>query len=389
MEDRAIKSLAILGSTGSIGESALKVVDAFPDRFRIVALAAGRKVEKLAGQVEKYRPALVAVRDEEDARTLRKRFGRGTEILSGQEGLLAVALHPEAHMLLSALVGAVGLAPTYAALSAGRDVAVANKETLVIAGEAVMKAAKKSGARILPVDSEHSAIFQAIEGRRPEEIERLILTASGGPFRGKRAEELAKVPPETALKHPKWSMGPKISIDSATLMNKGLEVIEAHWLFGLPPDKISVTIHPQSIIHSMVEFIDGSILAQMGVTDMRGPIGYALYHPGRLPMEPSMKLDLWSMGPLTFEPPDMETFPCLKLAYDALKEGGTAPAVLSGANEIAVESYLEGKITFGDIPALLSDALAGTGKMAMPDIETALRADRAAREFARRWVLEK
>lgn len=365
------------------------MADAFPDRFRISALAAGRKVDRLAEQVEKYRPGLVAVREEKDAENLRKRFGGKIEVLSGPEGLKAVALHPGSDMLLSALVGAVGLVPTYAALNAGRDVAVANKETLVIAGETVMAAAKRTGARVLPVDSEHSAIFQALDGRRPEEVKKVVLTASGGPFRGKKSEELANVPPETALKHPKWSMGPKISIDSATLMNKGLEVIEARWLFGLPPDKIKVTIHPQSIVHSMVEFIDGSILAQMGVPDMRGPIGYALAHPDRLPMGPGMELDLWSMGPLTFEPPDLETFPCLSLAYEALREGKTAPAVLSGANEIAVEAYLAGQITFGQIPALLADALAGVDTKAAPGIEEALAADRAAREFARRWVAKK
>ena len=343
-------------------------------------------MESIARQAVRYAPKLISVRSPADAARLKGLVPPGIEVVSGAEGLVAVATHPDADMLLSALVGAVGLVPTMRALEMGRDVAVANKETLVMAGEAIMGAAKKSGARTLPVDSEHSAIFQALGGRGVENVKRIVLTASGGPFRGRKAADLYDVEPEKALRHPKWSMGPKITIDSATLMNKGLEVIEARWLFGLLPDKISVTVHPQSIVHSLVEFVDGSMLAQMGVPDMRGPIGYALAYPDRLPMDDEMALDLWGMGELTFEPPDLDAFPCLGLAYEALKAGGTAPAVLSGANEVAVEAYLARKIKFGEIPALLGDALETHAVRPAVDVEAALAADREARAFADGWV---
>lgn len=322
----------------------------------------------------------------EDAAKIAERLGPGVEVKHGTEGLIAAATHEQAQMVVGALVGAVGLRPTVAALKAGKDVAVANKETLVVAGEAVMAAASAFGARLLPVDSEHSAVFQALEGRRPQDVNRIILTASGGPFRGWSKSRLRTVTREQALKHPNWSMGPKITIDSATLMNKGLEVIEARWLFDIGPDRIHVSVHPQSIVHSMVEFVDGSLIAQMGVPDMRGPIGYALAWPGRLPMRRELGLDLGAIKPLTFEEPDMEAFPCLGLAFEALKLGGTAPAALNGANEVAVEAFLAGRIEFCDIPEVVCGALEGHTPKSAKDIETALEADLEGRMFARKLV---
>lgn len=381
-----MKSLAILGSTGSIGENTLDIVSRFPDRFRVVALAAGRRrLERLAEQVRQTGARVVAVTEKAEAERLRTLVDPSVEVCWGTEGLVRVATGSGANMVVSAVVGAAGLVPTYAALVEGRDVAVANKETLVVAGALVMDAAKRSGARILPIDSEHSALYQALEGRRGQEVSRLILTASGGPFRGRSAAQLAGVSIHETLSHPNWSMGPKITVDSATLMNKGLEVIEAHWLFGVPAEAIHVTVHPQSVIHSMVEFIDGSILAQMGVTDMRGPIAYALNYPERVPL-PDLRLDLWDLKALTFEPPDRSSFPCLGLAYEALRRGGTAPAVLSGANEIAVEAFLAGRIAFQGIAAIVSEALTAHDTGPLESIQAALQADLWAREFARRWV---
>ncbi|GAB4260873.1 MAG: 1-deoxy-D-xylulose-5-phosphate reductoisomerase [Deferrisomatales bacterium] len=376
----------MLGSTGSIGESTLDVVGRFPDRFRVHALAAGSaRLERLAAQVRATGARLVAVPGEAEGRRLEHLLGGGAEVVWGTEGLVRVATAPEVDLVVSAIVGAAGLVPTYAALLEGRDVAVANKETLVVAGELVMEAARRSGARLLPVDSEHSAIFQALEGRQPGEVRRLILTASGGPFRGRPAASLESVRIEEALAHPNWSMGRKITVDSATLMNKGLEVIEARWLFDVPPEKIHVVVHPQSVVHSMVEFIDGAVLAQLGVPDMRGPISYALDYPNRLPL-PDLKLDLWALGALTFEPPDREAFPCLELAYRALERGGTAPAVLSGANEVAVEAFLAGAIGFTQIPELVAACLNAHVGEPLDAVQTALRADRWARRFAREWV---
>lgn len=327
---------------------------------------------------------LVSVAREEDAAALRRELP-GVEVLCGAEGLLRVATAEGADMVVSALVGAVGLLPTHKALLAGKDVALANKETLVIAGEAILAAAKATGARLLPVDSEHSAIFQAIDKRAPGEIRRIILTASGGPFRGRKKEELKRVTAAEALRHPNWSMGPKITVDCATLMNKGLEVIEARWLFDMAPEKISVTVHPQSIVHSMAEFIDGSVIAQLGVPDMRGPIAYALAYPERVPLG-GMELDLRKAGALTFEEPDIEAFPALGLAYDALRAGGTMPAVLSGANEVAVEAFLNGIIGFQEIPALVADAMEKHDTKNSPSVETALWADGWARDAANEWI---
>ncbi|NTU60124.1 MAG: 1-deoxy-D-xylulose-5-phosphate reductoisomerase [Deltaproteobacteria bacterium] len=381
-----MKSLALLGSTGSIGENTLDVVSRFPDRFRVTALAAGpRRLDRLAEQVRQTGARLVAVTGRAEAERLRSLVDPGVEVCWGTEGLVKVAAGSDADMVVSAVVGAAGLVPTYAALLEGRDVAVANKETLVVAGALVMEAARRSGARILPIDSEHSALFQVLEGRRPEDVSRLILTASGGPFRGRSAQEMRGVTVHETLAHPNWSMGPKITVDSATLMNKGLEVIEAHWLFGVPPEAIHVTVHPQSVIHSMVEFVDGSILAQLGVPDMRGPIAYALNYPERVPL-PDLRLNLWELKALTFEPPDGSAFPCLGLAYEALRRGGTAPAVLSGANEIAVEAFLAGRLPFAEIAAAVSAALEAHQTGPLESIQAALQADLWAREFARSWV---
>ncbi|MEW6486785.1 MAG: 1-deoxy-D-xylulose-5-phosphate reductoisomerase [Thermodesulfobacteriota bacterium] len=384
-----MKGLALLGSTGSIGESTLDVVGRFPDRFRVHSLAAGSsRPERLARQVAQTGAALVSVPTEADARRLAGLLESRAEVVWGTEGLVRAVAAPEVDLVVSAIVGAAGLVPTYAALLEGKDVAVANKETLVAAGELVMEAASRSGARLLPVDSEHSALFQALEGRDAAEVRRLILTASGGPFRGRSAGSLARVGVQEALAHPRWAMGPKITVDSATLMNKGLEVIEAHWLFGVPADRIDVTLHPQSVVHSLVEFIDGSLLAQLGVADMRGPIAYALHYPARLPL-PDLTLDLWQAGPLTFEPPDREAFPCLDLAYGALRAGGTAPAVLSGANEAAVEAFLGDRLSFPGIPAAVDAALQAHSPRPLDSVHTALEVDRWARSFVRAWIAER
>ena len=381
-----MKNLSVLGSTGSIGESTLDVVERFPDRFRVVALAsAGTKPARLAEQARRTGARLVAVADEERARTLRPLVDPGVEVHWGGEGLVRVAEAEEADLVVSAIVGAAGLLPTYAALVAGKDVALANKESLVVGGELVLSAARASGARLLPVDSEHSALFQVLDGRDGAQVRRLILTASGGPFRGYGRSALETVSVAQTLDHPNWAMGPKITVDSATLMNKGLEVIEAYWLFGLPAEAIEVTVHPQSVVHSMVEFVDGSVLAQLGVPDMRGPISYALNYPDRLPM-PDLGLRLWEMEALTFEPPDRSAFPCLDLAYRALELGGTAPAVLSGANEVAVEAFLEGRVSFLQIPELVSASLEALPAAPLQTVHAALEADRQARIYARNWV---
>ncbi len=381
-----MKGLSLIGSTGSIGESTLDVVGRFPDRFRVRSLAAGSsRLERLARQVRETGAGVVSVPTEDDARRLRDLLGGRAEVLWGAEGLVRVVSAPGVDLVVSAIVGAAGLLPTYAAVLEGVDVAVANKETLVAAGELVVEAARRSGSRLLPVDSEHSALFQALEGRGTGDVRRLILTASGGPFRGWSPGSLEKVRVADALNHPRWSMGPKITVDSATLMNKGLEVIEAHWLFGVPADRIDVTLHPQSVVHSLVEFIDGSMLAQLGVPDMRGPIAYALHYPERLPL-PDLSLDLWEAGPLTFEPPDRETFPCLDLAYAALRAGGTAPAVLSGANEAAVEAFLGGRLSLPGISRAVDAALQAHPTRSLDSVHTAIEVDRWARDFTRDWI---
>jgi 1-deoxy-D-xylulose-5-phosphate reductoisomerase len=352
-----VKRVGILGSTGSIGRSALSVAEAHPDRLQIVALAAGENAALLAEQAARHRPALVGVASEE-ARTELARLMRDTpaEILAGPESLIAVATHPDVDIVLCASSGTAGLEAVLAAIEAGKDVALANKEVLVMAGALMVDAARRRGTPILPVDSEHNAIHQCLHGRSKDEVRRLVLTASGGPFRGLETSELARVTPDAALKHPTWQMGRKVTIDSATLMNKGLEVIEAHWLFDMPADAIDVVIHPQSVVHSMVELRDGSVIAQLGVTDMRLPIQYAFSYPERWDT-PLAALDLARLGTLEFCPPDLHRFRCLALAYQALRAGGAAPIALNAANEIAVEAFLEGRLSFPGIVELIEDGL--------------------------------
>jgi 1-deoxy-D-xylulose-5-phosphate reductoisomerase len=373
-----MKRLVVLGSTGSIGEQTLAVAAAFPERYRVVALAAGRNVEKLAEQVRRFRPELVSVADAAGARALRERLaGDAVEIGVGDEGLGAVARHP-CELVVAGLVGALGLSPTLAAVACGRDVALANKEVLVMAGALVTREARRSGSRLLPVDSEHSAIFQALQGQRREDVSRLILTASGGPFRSWSPERIARARPEDALQHPNWEMGPKITIDCATLMNKGLEVIEARWLFDVGPERVDVVVHPESIVHSLVEFVDGQLLAQLGLPDMRAPIALALSYPERLPLD-LPRLDLSAFGALHFEVPDRKRFPCLDLAFEALEGGEAAPAVLNASNEAAVEAFLAGRISFPAIAAtnetVLGAVLAGEAAAPLSELEDVLRAD--------------
>jgi 1-deoxy-D-xylulose-5-phosphate reductoisomerase len=379
------KSLAVLGSTGSIGEQTLAVAGAFPERYRVVALAAGHNVEKLAEQVRRFRPKLVSVADAAAAQALRQQLAEpAVEIAVGHAGLEAVAAQP-ADLVVSSLVGAVGLAPTLAAIRAGRNVALANKEVLVMAGALVLREVRARGVKLLPVDSEHSAVFQVLAGQRRQDVARVILTASGGPFRSWDAARIAKASVQEALDHPKWRMGPKVTIDSATLMNKGLEVIEARWLFDLRPEEVDVVVHPQSIVHSLVEFRDGSVLAQLALPDMRVPIAVALAYPERLPLD-LPRLDLAALGKLDFETPDRKRFPCLDLAYEALRTDEAGPAVLNAANEVAVAAFLAERIAFPDIAAANASVLDAHvrrgGAGALRDLEDVMEADRWAREHA-------
>jgi len=351
-----VRTLAILGSTGSIGRSALAVVDAHPERLRVAALAAGDNAALLAEQAARYRPAIVALASGEAAARFRAAGGNAAALVCGPEGLVAVATHPDVDIVLCASSGTAALDAVLAAIEAGKTIALANKEVLVMAGALVMNAARRKGVAILPVDSEHNAIHQCLHGRRVGEIRRLILTASGGPFRDLTLEQLQAVGPDAALRHPTWQMGRKITIDSATLMNKGLEVIEAHWLFDVSAECIDVVVHPQSIVHSMVELNDGSVIAQLGITDMRLPIQYACSYPDR--WEAALpRLDLAKAGRLEFYEPPHDRFPCLGLAYRALREGGTAPVVLNAANEVAVASFLEGRLGFTSIPVVIEETL--------------------------------
>jgi len=377
-----MKRLAILGSTGSIGVSTLEIVAEHPSRFQVVALTAGRNLALLEEQIGRFAPQMVAVPDQEHARLLEQKIGNnGTEVLYGTKGLIACAAESPAEMVVSAIVGAAGLEPTLAAIEAGRDVALANKETLVVAGELVMAAVAKSGCRLFPVDSEHSAIYQSLEGHRREDVRRLILTASGGPFRNWSIDDLCQVTPNDALAHPNWTMGRKITIDSATMMNKGLEVIEAHWLFGLPIDKIAVHIHPESIVHSMVEYVDGAVMAQLGIPDMKTPIAYALSYPERLTLD-LPPLDLCRLGKLHFAAPDRKCFPFLDLACEAIRRGGTTPAVLNAANEIAVEAFLQEKVRFLDISRVISMVMEEHSSTAVNELGEVLTADAWARQMA-------
>jgi 1-deoxy-D-xylulose-5-phosphate reductoisomerase len=381
-----MKRISILGSTGSIGRSTLSIVEKFSRSFTVVALAAGNNIDLLEQQVRRFSPALVSVSGEAQAGLLKKRLdGLNVRIFSGPEGMIRVAAADDADITVSAIVGTAGLVPTMAAIRAGKQVALANKEVLVTAGELVMAEARSRGAAIFPVDSEHSAIFQCLQAGANKDVRRLILTASGGPFRTWSRKDLEEVTPGQALKHPNWSMGKKITIDSATLMNKGLEVIEARWLFDIPPEKIKVLVHPQSIVHSMVEYQDGAVVAQLGMPDMKGPIAYALTYPERL-ADVSPSLDLARVGTLTFEEPDTDRFPCLAYAFDALKAGGTMPAVLSAANEVAVGYFLEEKIGYGDIARVIRSTMDAHTQTPVRTVEGALKADLWARGEAEKFI---
>jgi 1-deoxy-D-xylulose-5-phosphate reductoisomerase len=384
-----VKRLAILGSTGSIGRSALAVVDAHPERLKVVALAAGDNAPLLAEQVHRYAPAAVAMATSEGVDRLRAACGAGTHVTmtGGAAGLIAVATHPSVDIVICASSGTAGLEAVLAAIAAGKTIALANKEVLVMAGELVTAAARRYNVPILPVDSEHNAVHQCLHGRGQHEIRRLILTASGGPFRDLTAAQLQRVTPDQALRHPTWQMGRKITIDSATLMNKGLEVIEAHWLFGVGADQIEVVIHPQSIVHSMVELLDGSVIAQLGVTDMRLPIQYACSYPerwdGALP-----SLDLSRAGRLEFLAPDHERFPCLGLAYRALRTGGTLAVALNAANEVAVSAFLDGRLGFTAIPVVIERTMNAHAVEGVSTVETVRRVDEWGRNYAREMAAE-
>src|ERR1700677_202899 len=381
------RKLAILGSTGSIGRQTLSVVEAMPERFGVVALAAGGNLDELVGQIERHKPEVVSVGDAAKAdqlagRLKTKGFSPMPAIHHGREGMLAVGTHAAAHIVVSAAVGVVGLEATYEAVKLGKIIALSNKEVLVAAGELVMAAAKKAGLELLPVDSEHNAVHQCLRGGEHREVLRLVLTASGGPFRKSPLASLKDVTPEQALAHPNWKMGSRITIDSATMMNKGFEVIEARWLFGVRPDQIDVVIHPQSTIHSMVEFVDGSVLAQLGPTDMRMPIQYALTYPERVPSN-THALDWSALKKLDFEEVPAKKFPCLTLAKEALREGGPLPCALNAADEIAVAAFLEKRLEFLEISEVIEKVLGKMPRTAMNSIEDVLQADGEARRLAR------
>jgi len=380
-----MKNIAILGSTGSIGTQTLDVARNNKD-IKVVALSAGSNIELLEDQIREFSPSLVSVADEKNAKLLRKNLeGTGVRVLFGMEGLIELAQHPDSDMVVTAVVGMMGLRPTVAAINAGKDIALANKETLVTAGHIIMPLAKEKNVRILPVDSEHSAILQCLTGEDQKEISKIILTASGGPFRGKTIEQMKDVKLEDALKHPNWSMGKKITIDSATMVNKGLEVIEAKWLFGLAAEDIEVVVQPQSVIHSMVEFVDGGIMAQLGTPDMRLPIQYAIYYPHRRPLG-GQRLDFKTLKQITFEEPDLENFRGLALAFEALKSGGSMTTVYNAANELAVAKFLKKEIGFLDITMMIEQAMKAHKVIENPDIDQILHTEEQTYEFLNsRW----
>ncbi len=379
-----MKNICILGSTGSIGVSSLEVISGHPDRFRALCLTANTSVDKLSEQVRAHRPDAVALLDPASAARLKAMVNGSMKVHSGTEGLIELVRRPDVDIVIGALVGFAGLAPTLEAIRLGKTVALANKETLVVAGELMTDLARKHGAKIVPVDSEHSAVLQCLAGEDAASVRRLILTASGGPFLDLDAGEFSNVTVERALRHPTWTMGKKVTIDSATMMNKGLEVIEAHWLFGLPADRIEVLIHPQSVIHSMVEFVDGSVKAQLGLPDMKIPIQYALTHPGR--SEAGRRgLDLSAMADMTFRKPDPGKFRCLGLAYRALGAGGSAPVVLNAANEVAVDLFLRGRIGFDTIPALIEEALDRFPARAVPSLGDIIATDTETRSYLNKY----
>ena len=381
-----MKSIIILGSTGSIGTNTLDIVQRFPEEFQVVGLTAGGNIDKLEAQIRSFKPKLVAVSTESSAATLRTRCaGLPVEILAGEEGITQVAAMPGAELVISAIVGAAGLVPTLAAIRSGKHIALANKEPMVMAGKLMQDEAYKHGVRIFPVDSEHSAIFQSLEGHRLEDVRRLILTASGGALWTLTKEQLHSVTPERALQHPNWKMGSKITIDSATLMNKGLEVVEARWLFGIAESRIDVLVHRESIIHSLVEYEDRSMIAQLGLPDMRTPISYAMRYPERMPLDlPS--LDLTAVGKLTFAKPDHDRFPCLNLGYESLRVGGTMPAAMNAANEVAVEAFLNGGVRFIEIADIIRSTMEAHTQREITGLDDALEADRWAREKAESLV---
>ncbi|PLT34180.1 1-deoxy-D-xylulose-5-phosphate reductoisomerase [Bacillus sp. V5-8f] len=379
-----MKYISLLGATGSIGRQTADVVRQHPGQFKIVAMSVGKNLSQARLFIEEFNPELVSVQFRQDCEALEIEFaGSGIAFTYGDEGLAEVAVYEKANILVNAVIGSVGLYPTLQAISAKKDIAIANKETLVTAGHIVMEEAKKAGVKLLPVDSEHSAIFQALQGEKEKNIERLIITASGGSFRDLTREELQHVTVEEALNHPNWSMGAKITIDSATMMNKGLEVIEAHWLFGLPYEKINVLLHKESIIHSMVEFHDSSVIAQLGTPDMRVPIQYALTYPDRLPLMNSNRLNLAETGKLHFAEMDFGRYPCLRFAYDAGEIGGSMPTVLNAANEIAVAGFLEGRISFLEIETIIEKALTNHKAIAAPDLTVIQEIDRETRQFVK------
>lgn len=381
-DEKKLKYISLLGATGSIGRQTADVVREHPGQFKIVAMSAGKNLGLARQYIGEFQPELVSVQSREDYETLKRDYpGEEISFTYGEEGLVEAAVHDKADILVNAVLGSVGLYPTLQAIKAGKDIAIANKETLVTAGHLVIDEAKKAGVKLLPVDSEHSAIFQALQGEQEKNIERLIITASGGSFRDRTREELKDVTVEEALKHPNWSMGAKITIDSASMMNKGLEVIEAHWLFDLPYEKIDVLLHNESIIHSLVEFQDSSVIAQLGTPDMRVPIQYALTYPDRLPLKTSNRLNLAEIGKLHFSEMDFSRFPCLGYAYEAGKIGGTMPTVLNAANEAAVAGFLEGRISFLEIESLIEQALTNHTSIAAPDLEIIQEIDTQTRQF--------
>jgi 1-deoxy-D-xylulose-5-phosphate reductoisomerase len=384
-----MKRLTILGSTGSIGKSALDIVRSNRGKFKVFGLTAGNNISLLEEQIRSFSPEVVAVADEESARELKKRIrgkaGLSIDVLSGRKGISDVAAYGGTDFVLSAIVGAAGLMPTLAAIHAGKRIGLANKEALVMAGKIMMGEAERSGSKILPVDSEHSAIFQCMAGHRKCDVKRIILTASGGPFVGKRKSSLDKITPEQALNHPRWKMGKKITIDSATLMNKGFEVIEAHHLFGLPAERIDVVVHPESIVHSIVEFNDGACIAQLSIPDMKGPIAYALTYPKRL-CDVIDGLSLHDVGSLTFRKPENRSFPCLSYAYAALEAGGTMPSVMNAANEVAVQAFLALRLRFTDVAVVIRKTMDRHKVMADTELGVVIEADRWARERAKEII---
>lgn len=381
-----MKKISILGSTGSIGTQTLDVISQYPDKFSVVALSAGKNIDLLREQISKFKPFAVSVENEESARRLSSQISESqTEIFYGQEGAVKVAEMEEADLVVSAMVGASGLRPTLAAAKSGKDVALANKESLVIAGEVLTKEIEKNGTRLLPIDSEHSALFQALECGKRDHVKKLILTASGGPFLNTPQDELENVSVEVALDHPTWKMGKKITIDSATLMNKGFEVIEAKWLFGFDPDDISVWIHPQSVVHSMVEYIDGSVISQMGKPDMRIPIAFAISYPERVHLN-CATVEPKSFGNLSFQDVDFEQFPSLTLAFDALREGGTMPSVMNGANEVAVSAFLSGQMKFTGIVSTVKKVMEIHNTQPANTLEAVIQSDLWARNTAQSLI---